>query len=43
LVQAGVDDLESGVTKGSRDHLGATIVTIQAGLGDYDAIRTFHV
>jgi hypothetical protein len=42
-VQAGVHDLEAGVAQRSRDHLGATIVTIQAGLGDYDAIRTFHV
>ena len=36
LVKAGVDDLHPGVAQGASDHLDATIVTIETGLGDQD-------
>jgi len=42
LVQSRVHDLETGVAERSRDDLGATIVPIQARLGDDDAIRAIH-
>jgi hypothetical protein len=42
LVQSGVDDLEAGVAKGPGDHFGAPIVTVEAGLGDYDSVRALH-
>jgi len=42
LVQAGVDDLETVVPKGPRDHLGAPIVAVEAGLCDHDAVRAVH-
>jgi hypothetical protein len=37
LVEPGVHDLAPGVAQGSRHHLGAAIVAIQAGFGDEDA------
>ena len=43
LVQAGVDDLEPGVAQRPRDHLGSSIVTIEARLRDDDSIPTLHV
>jgi hypothetical protein len=42
LVQSGIDDFESGVAKRAGDHLGASIVTVEAGFGDYDPIRALH-
>jgi len=42
LEQAGVDDLEAGVAQGPSDHLGAPIVSVQAGLGDHDAVASQH-
>jgi hypothetical protein len=41
-VQTRVNDLETVVTECTGDGLGATIVAIQAGLGDNDAVRTLH-
>jgi hypothetical protein len=37
LMETGVDDLEAGVTQGAGDDLGATIVAVEAGLGNQDA------
>ena len=42
LVEAGVDDLEPGVPEGPGDDLGAAVVPVQAGLGDYHSIRALH-
>src|SRR5262249_51945998 len=42
LEQARVDDLEAGVAQGARDHLGAAVVPVEAGLGDDDAIGPLH-
>ena len=37
LAQARVDDLHAGVAQRARDHLGAAIVPVEAGLGDDDS------
>ena len=37
LAQPGVDHFHPGVTQRARDHLRATIVAVQTGLGDDDA------
>src|SRR5581483_3964854 len=37
LPQAGVDDFHAGIAQGTGNHLGAAVVTIQAGLSDEDA------
>src|SRR5256886_7154484 len=42
LVQAGVDDLEPGVTQRAGDHLRAPVVAVEAGLGDDDAVAPLH-
>src|SRR5690349_7469629 len=42
LAEAGVDDLEAGVPEGTRDDLGAPVVTVEADLGDDDAIAPVH-
>ena len=42
LVQSRVDDLESGVAQRPGDDLGAPIVPVEAGLGDYHSIRALH-
>ena len=42
LEQAGVDDLEAGVAQRPGDHLGATIVSVQPGLGNDDAVASQH-
>ena len=34
LAQAGVDHFHAGVAQGARDHFGAAVVAVQAGLGD---------
>ena len=39
LAQAGVDDLEAFVAQAAGEHLRATIVAIEAGLGDEDLDR----
>jgi hypothetical protein len=36
LVQAGLDDLDSGVAQRPRHHLRAPVVPVKAGLGDDD-------
>ena len=42
LVEAGVDDLEAGVSQGAGDHLGASVVAIETRLGHDDAVATVH-
>ena len=42
LVQAGVDHLEPGVTQRAGDHLRPPVVTVEAGLGDHDAVTPLH-
>jgi hypothetical protein len=42
LAEPRVDDLEAGVTQGSRDHLGTPVVAVEAGLGDHDAVVALH-
>jgi acetyl-CoA carboxylase alpha subunit len=42
LVQAGVYDLEAGVAQRSGDDLGTPIVSVEAGLGDDNAIGASH-
>ena len=42
LVEAGVDDLEPGVTEGPGDDLGSSVVPVQTGLGDYHSIGALH-
>ena len=42
LVQAGVDDLEAGVAQRPGDHLGASVVAVEAWLGDDDAVAAIH-
>ncbi len=37
LVEPGVHNLAPGVAQGSRHHLGAAIVAVEAGFGDKDA------
>ena len=37
LAQAHVDDLHPGIAQRPRDHLGAPIMPVEAGLGDDDA------
>jgi hypothetical protein len=37
LAQTGVDDFHAGIAQSARNHLGAAIVTIKAGLGDQHA------
>ena len=39
LEQAGVDDLVAGVAQDAGDHLDAAVVTVEADLGDEDALR----
>jgi hypothetical protein len=41
-MQAGVDDLHAGVTKGSRDDLGPAVMSIETRLGDYYANPRAH-
>ena len=40
LAKAGVDHLEARVAQRSRDHLGATVVAVQPGLGDENPVRS---
>ena len=42
LVQPGVDDLEPRIAQGAGYDFGAAIVAVEAGLGDYNTVRTFH-
>ncbi len=42
LEQPRVDHLETGVAQGAGDHLDPPIVSIEAGLGHDDSIRTLH-
>ena len=42
LVEARVDDLEPGVAQGPGDHLGSSVVPVEAGLGDYHSIGALH-
>src|SRR5215211_8383537 len=42
LVQPRVDDLEAGVAQGAGDDLRAPVVTVEAGLGDHDAVAPLH-
>ncbi len=42
LVQAGVDDLEPGVTQRPGDHLGPAVVAVEARLGHDHPVGTFH-
>ena len=42
LVQTRVDHLEPGVAQCPGDDLGATIVAVEAGLGDDDAVAPLH-
>src|SRR5207302_3756175 len=42
LMQARVDDLHAGVAQGTRDDLRATVVPVEAGLGDDDADLAVH-
>ena len=42
LVQARVDHLEAGIAQRPGDHLRAPIVTVEAGLGDDDAVAPLH-
>jgi hypothetical protein len=35
-MQTGVDHLDASVPKSTRDDLGATVMSIQAGLGHHD-------
>ena len=42
LVEARVDDFEAGVAKRPGDDLGASVVSVKAGLGHDDAVATFH-
>src|ERR1039458_5908335 len=37
LAEAGVDDFHAGIAKGAGNDLGATVVTVEARLGDQDA------
>ena len=39
LVEPRVDDLDTRVAQRARDHLGATVVAVETGLGDQDAQR----
>src|SRR4051812_16648395 len=41
-MQAGVDDLETGVTQGPSDHLGPPVVAIETGLRHHDSVGTLH-
>ena len=40
LAQARVDDLEALVAQAAREHLGAPVVAVEAGLGDEDLDRS---
>jgi hypothetical protein len=42
LMQAGIDNLKTGITQSPSDHFCAPIVTVEAGFGDYDPIRSLH-
>jgi len=42
LMQARIDDLEPGVAQSSGYYLGASVVPVEAGFGDDDAISTIH-
>ena len=41
-MEAGVDDLEAGVAKRAGDDLGTSVVAVEAGFGDDDAVATIH-
>ena len=42
LVEAGVDDLKTGVPEGTSNDLGTAVVTVESRLGYYYAIRALH-
>ena len=42
LVQARVDDLEAGFPKSAGDYPGATVVTVEPGLGHHHPIDALH-
>jgi len=41
LAEAGVDDLHAGVAEGAGDDFGATVVAVEAGLGDQKLLFSF--
>ena len=43
LVQPGVDDLHAGIAQRAGNNLGATVVAIQARLGDYHSNRCVRI
>ena len=42
LVQTGVDDLKTSVTKGSSNNLGAAVVSVQSRFGDDYSVGPLH-
>ncbi len=43
LAKTGVNNLETGVSKGGGDYFNSAIVTIKSGLGKQDSVFSFHV